>query len=264
MKWFREVKFRQAVSAAIDRDAAVRLVYQGRGAALWGPVTPGNRRWGNPSIPRPARSLEKARALLKEAGFNWTTGPNGESELVDSDAKPVEFSILTSSSSADRTKMATLIQDDLKQIGMRVQVVPLEFRSLIDRVTQTREYEACVLGLVSFDADPTADLNFWLSSGGTHLWNPSQGHPATAWEGEIDKLMEQQLAAPSYEQRKKSFDRAQEILAENQPVVFLASPDILVGAKNSIGNFHPTVLEPYVLWNVEQLYFRNASGNGGQ
>jgi peptide/nickel transport system substrate-binding protein len=183
---------------------------------------------------------------------------------VDSDAKPVEFSILTSSSSADRTKMATLIQDDLKQIGMRVQVVPLEFRSLIDRVTQTKEYEACVLGLVSFDADPTADLNFWLSSGGTHLWNPSQAHPATAWEGEIDKMMEQQLAAPSYEQRKKSFDRAQEILADNQPMVFLASPDILVGAKSSIGNFHATVLEPYVLWNVEQLYFRNASGNGRQ
>jgi peptide/nickel transport system substrate-binding protein len=264
MKWFREIKFRQAISAAIDRDAIVRLVYQGRGAALWGPVTPGNRRWGNAAIPHPARSLEKAQSLLKEAGFRWSTATNGEPALVDSDAKPVEFSILTSSSSADRTKMATLIQDDLKQIGMRVQVVPLEFRSLIDRVTQTKEYEACVLGLVSFDADPTADLNFWLSSGGTHLWNPSQAHPATAWEGEIDKMMEQQLAAPSYEQRKKSFDRAQEILADNQPMVFLASPDILVGAKSSIGNFHPTVLEPYVLWNVEQLYFRNASGNGRQ
>ena len=262
MKWFRDVKFRQAISAAIDRDAIVRLVYQGRGAALWGSVTPGNHRWGNSAIPHPARSLEKARALLKEAGFTWTAGPNGEPALVDSDAKPVEFSILTSSTNADRTKMATLIQDDLKQIGIRVQVVPLEFRSLIDRVTQTREYEACVLGLVSFDADPTAEMNVWLSGGGTHLWNPSQAHPATTWEAEIDKLMEQQLDAPNYEQRKKSFDRVQEILAENQPMIFLASPDILAGAKNSIGNFHPTVLEPYVLWNVEQLYFRNTSGNG--
>lgn len=261
MKWFREVKFRQAISSAIDRDAIVRLVYQGRGAALWGPVTPGNRRWGNSAIPHSARSLETARTLLKEAGFAWTTGPNGEPALVDSDAKPVEFSILTSSTNADRTKMATLIQDDLKQLGMRAQIVPMEFRSLIDRVTQTREYEACILGLVSFDADPTAEMNVWLSSGGTHLWNPSQAHPATAWEAEIDKLMEQQLAAPGHEQRKKSFDRVQELLAENQPMIFLASPDILVGAKKSIGNFHPAVLEPYVLWNVEQLYFREASGN---
>ena len=256
-KWFHEVKFRQAVSAAIDREAIVRLVYQGRGAALWGPVTPGNRRWVNASISRLSRSLERARSLLKEAGFSWMNGPNGESELVDSDGKHVEFSVLTSSSNADRTKMATLIQDDLKQLGMHVQVVPLELRSLIDRVTQTKEYDACVLGIASFDVDTNSDINVWLSSGGMHLWNPSQAHPATAWETEIDNLMEEQLAAPSYEQRKKRYDRVQQILAENQPMIFLASPDILVGAKNVIGNFHPAVLEPYVLWNVEQLYFRN-------
>jgi peptide/nickel transport system substrate-binding protein len=264
MKWFRDVKFRQAISAAIDRDAIVRLVYQGRGAALWGPVTPGNLRWGDSAIPHTARSLEKARALLKEAGYTVAAGANGEPALVDSGQKPVEFSILVSSTNADRTKMATLIQDDLKQLGIRAQIVPMEFRSLLDRVTQTRQYEACVLGLVSFDADPTAEMNVWLSSGGTHLWNPSQAHPATIWETEIDKLMEQQLGAANYQQRKKAFDHVQEILSDNQPMIFLASPNILVGAKNSVGNFHPAVLEPYVLWNVEQLYFKDSPGNARQ
>jgi peptide/nickel transport system substrate-binding protein len=258
-KWFRDVKFRQAISAAVDREAIVRLVYQGRGAALWGPVTPGNRRWVNAAIPHAPRSLEHARALLKEAGFSWSATSNSESALLDSDGKPVEFSILTSSSNADRTKMATLVQDDLKQLGMHVQVVPLEFRSLIDRVTQTKEYDACLLGLASFDADPTPDLNVWLSSGGTHLWNPSQLRPSTNWEAEIDRLMKQQLSTPGYDQRKKLYDRVQEILAENQPMIFLASPDILVGSKNSIANVHPAVLEPYALWNVEQLYFRSAA-----
>jgi peptide/nickel transport system substrate-binding protein len=263
-KWFRDVKFRQAISAAVDRGAIVRLVYQGRGAALWGPVTPGDRRWVDPSIPHLLRSLETARALLKEAGFSMSTGPNGEPALMDSEGKPVEFSIITSSSSAERTKMATLLQDDLKQLGMRVQVVPLEFRSLIDRVTQTKEYDACVLGLASFDADPNSDLNVWLSSGGTHLWNPSQSHPATPWEAEIDKLMEQQLVTPGYAQRKKLYDRVQEILAEDQPMIFLASPDILVGAKTSIANLHPAVLEPYLLWNIEQLYFRSGAENSSR
>ena len=263
-KWFREVKFRQAVSAAVDREAIVRLVYQGRGAALWGPVTPGNRRWVDAKVVHQPRSLDKARQLLREAGFTWTSGASGDSALIDAEGRPVEFSIVTSSSNADRTKMSTLIQDDLKQLGMRVQVVPLEFRSLIDRVMQTKEYDACVLGLVSFDADPNSDINVWLSNGGTHLWNPSQAHPATQWEGEIDRLMEEQLTATSYEQRKKLYDRVQEILAVFQPMIFLASPDILVGAKNTIGNFHPTVLEPYVLWNVEQLYFRNGAANSGR
>jgi peptide/nickel transport system substrate-binding protein len=263
-KWFHEMKFRQAVSAAIDREAIVRLIYQGRGTALWGPVTPGNRRWVNASIPHPARSLEQARALLKEAGFFWKSGANGESHLVDSEGKTVEFSILTSSSNADRTKMAAIVQDDLKELGMLVQVVPLEFRSLIDRVTQTKEYDACVLGLASFDSDPNSDLNVWLSSGATHLWNPSQPHPATQWEAEIDGLMEQQLAAPSFEQRKTLYDRVQQILAKYQPMIFLASPNILAGAKNSIGNFHPAVLEPNVLWNVEQLYLRTEPMNASR
>jgi len=263
-KWFREVKFRQAVSAAVDREAIVRLVYQGRGAALWGLVAPGNRRWGNEKLLHPAGSLDRARTLLKDAGFSSSTGPNGESTLLDSDGKPVEFSILTSSSNADRAKMAALIQDDLKQLGMRVQVVPLESRSLLDRVTQSRDYDACIMGIASYDADPNSDISVWLSSGGLHLWNPSQPRPATPWEAEIDRLIEEQMSASIFEKRKKLYDRAQEILAENQPMIFLASPDILAGAKNSVGNFRPAVLEPYILWNVEQLYIKNGTGNAAR
>ena len=258
LEWFRDTRFRQAISAAVDRQAIVRLVYQGRGAPLWGPVTPGNKRWANPQIKHPARSLDRARELLRQAGFSWK-GSAGSEVLVDKNGNPVEFSILTNSSNADRTKMSTLISDDLKQLGMRAQVVPLEFRSLLDRVTQTKEYDACVLGLASFDADPNSDINVWLSNGGTHLWNPSQEHPATAWEAEIDKLMEEQLVAKSFGERKKNFDRVQQLLDENQPFIFLATPDILVGAKNTVGNFQPAVIEPYALWNVELLYMRNSS-----
>jgi len=262
-KWFRELKFRQAVSAAIDRDAIVRLVYQGRGAALWGPVTPGNPRWADSAIAHSPRSLDRARQLLREAGFKWTPDGAG-SVLVDADGNNVKFSIVTSSSNADRLKMATLIQDDLKQLGIEVQVVPLEFRSLLDRLMHTKQYEACVLGIASFDADPNTGLNTWLSSGGMHLWNPSQSQPSTPWEAEIDRLMKTQLTTTSYQERRKLFDRVQEILAQYQPMIFLASPDILAGARNSIGNFHPAVLEPYVLWNVEQLYRRPGIENASR
>src|SRR5260370_21729558 len=93
-KWFREVKFRQAVSAAVDREAIVRLVYQGRGSAIWGLVAPGNRRWGNEKLAHPARSLERARALLKEAGFSWTNATNAQSTLLLSHANPEKFSTL--------------------------------------------------------------------------------------------------------------------------------------------------------------------------
>src|SRR5260370_2146942 len=98
-----------------------------------------------------------------------------------------------------------------------------------------------MLGIASFDADPNSDINVWLSSGGMHFWNPSQARPVTAWEKEIDSLMEQQLVAPSYEQRKKLYDRFQVILPENQPMVFPHDPRILVGAHKSLAKLHPAV-----------------------
>src|SRR5258708_37029271 len=86
--WFREVKFRQAISAAVDRTAIVRLVYQGRGAALWGPVTPGNKRWANTEIKHPARSLDRAREILRQPGFFWMDGSGGDQMLVDQHSSP--------------------------------------------------------------------------------------------------------------------------------------------------------------------------------
>src|SRR6202050_4971489 len=123
--WFQDVRFRQAVSAAIDRDSLVRLVYGGRAAPLWTQVTPGNKLWIDPAIPHATRSLDRSRELLRSAGFSWK--PDGT--LVDARGSVVEFSILTSSSNQQRVKIATLIQDDLKPLGIHVQVVTLEFHS---------------------------------------------------------------------------------------------------------------------------------------
>jgi peptide/nickel transport system substrate-binding protein len=108
-EWFQDLKFRQAVSAAVDRDSIVKLVYGTRGTPLWGNVGPGNQMWVNQSIPHPQRSLETAQQLLKTAGFTW----NGSGQLLDHTGHRVEFSIVTSSSNAQRMKMATLLQDDL-------------------------------------------------------------------------------------------------------------------------------------------------------
>jgi peptide/nickel transport system substrate-binding protein len=94
----------------------------------------------------------------------------------------------------------------------------------------------------------------WVSTGGTHLWHLNETKPATPWEAEMDRLMNQQLTTLNYETRKRLYDQVQQIVAQNLPVICLASPDILVGAKDRIGNFHPAILDPYALWNVEELY----------
>jgi peptide/nickel transport system substrate-binding protein len=255
--WFRDLKFRQAISFAIDRDGIVKLVYSGRGAALWGNVSPSNKLWVDQTLPHLSRSIDHARDLLKSAGFSW----KGDNQLVDAQGRPVEFSIITSTSNAQRTKMATIIQDDLSKLGMNVHIVPLEFRAVIDRVFQTYDYEASIMALGGGDADPNPEMNVWLSSGGTHLWHLGETTPATEWEAQIDRLMQKQMVQLNYKARKQLYDQVQEIIAANVPYVFLATPNILVGAKKNLANFKPAILEPTTLWNVEQLYFLSGSAS---
>ena len=254
--WFQDLKFRQAVSSAIDRESIVKLVYAGHGAALWGNVSPSNKLWVDQTLPHPPRSLDRARELLKSAGFSWRV----DGALLDHQGKAVEFSIITSTSNAQRTKMATLIQDDLSKLGMNVHVVPLEFRAVLDRVFQTYDYEAAIMALGGGDADPNPEMNVWLSSGGAHLWHLGESKPATEWEAQIDQFMQKQMVQLKYKERKHLYDQVQETVAANVPFVFLATPDILVGAKKSVGNFQPAILDPNTLWNVEQLYL--LPGNG--
>jgi peptide/nickel transport system substrate-binding protein len=258
-KWFRELKFRQAISMAIDRDSIVRLVYGTRGAALWGNVGPGNKLWINTAIPHPQRSLDTARELLRSGGFSW----NKAGQLLDSSGAPVEFSIITSSSNTQRMKIATLLQDDLSHLGMQVHVVPLEFRALIDRVFQSFDYEAAIMGLGGGDADPNPEMNVWTTSGTSHLWHLHETEPATAWEREIDQLMQQQMVTLDYAKRKQLYDRVQQLIAEQLPFIFLATPDVLAAADPRVGNFRPALLDPCTLWNVEELYIRTPVESAG-
>jgi peptide/nickel transport system substrate-binding protein len=256
--WFQDLKFRQAISAAVDRDAIVKLVYAGRGAPLWGNVSPSNKFWVDQTLPHPPRSLDKARELLKSAGFSW----RGDA-LFDPKGQPVEFSIIASPSNTQRTRMATIIQDDLSKLGMNVHVVPLEFRDVINRVFQTYDYEVSIMGLGGGDADPNPEMNVWLSNGATHLWHLGETKPASDWEAQIDRLMQQQMVTLKYKDRKHLYDQVQEIIAANVPYVFLATPDIVVGAKKSLGNFKPAILDPNTLWNVDELYYSGSAAHAG-
>jgi peptide/nickel transport system substrate-binding protein len=259
-RWFRELAFRQAVASAIDRDSIVRLTYRGRATPLWGHVPPGNKVWVNQALPRPARSLDRARQQLRGGGFSWL--PDGT--LVDEQRQPVAFTILTNSGNAERNQIATIIQDDLKQIGMRVGVVTLDLRGMLDRIMTTHDYDACVLGLTGGDGDPNSEMNVWLSSGATHVWRPAQKVPATPWEAEIDALMGEQIRTRDAQRRKRLYDRVQLLVADHLPIISLVSPNVLVGATTGLANFRPTVLDHPALWNLEELFWRGRRAGAGQ
>lgn len=223
--WLADARFRRAVSLALDRDAMVRLAYRGHATPLWGHVTPARPGWFNAALPRPARSLEQARAHLREAGYRW----DGAGRLLSPRGVLVTFTIASSASNPVYGQLAAVIQEDLRQLGMQVNAVALEFRSLIDRVTVKKDFDTAVMALRPGETDPAADLNVLLSSGPTHLWNLG-GAPA-AWEQEIDGLLRRLMSTTDHRRRVALFHDVQKILAEQMPMIALASPNILVATR---------------------------------
>ena len=250
--WFRQLAFRKATSAAIDRGAIARLAYRGRAFPLSTQVTPANKLWLNARIPAPVRSVAGARQILRQAGYSWRS----DGRLLDERHEPVVFSIVFNAGNPQYEEAATLLQADLAEIGMEVKIVPLEFRALLDRVFKSYQYDAAIMALASGDADPNSEINVWTSDGGAHVWNLGPGRVLLPWEEEIDRLMQQQMITPYYEERKGMYDRVQQLVWENLPIICLASPDVLVGATERLGNFRPAILADYTLWNADELFLR--------
>ena len=246
--WFRSANFRRAVSQAINRNDLARVVFRGHAQPALGPVSPANKFWFNARLKPEAFSPDAALKKLQGDGFRLENGV-----LKDKEGNDVVFSIITNSGNKYRERMATMIQEDLQKIGIHVNVVTLDFPSLIERMTQTFDYEAILLGLTNVGLDPNEQMNVWLSSSENHQWNPSEKTPETTWEAEIDKLMRAQASAADAKKRKESFDRVQEIAAEQAPFIYLVNRNALSAISANVQGASPVILVPQTYWNVDQL-----------
>jgi peptide/nickel transport system substrate-binding protein len=249
-RWMQSKLFRRAVSAGVNREDIVRLVYRGYARPAAGPASPANSLWVNSKLIPQRYDPQLARKLLQEDGFRL----DGDG-LRDREGNAVEFSLITNAGSNTRTQIGTMLQEDLKKIGIRLNFTPIEFQSLIERITRTQQYEACLLGLSNTEIDlPNSQMNVWLSSGDLHAWNPKEAKPATSWEAEIDRLMQAQHTEMDRKARKAAFDRVQELIAEQAPIVYLVHPDVLMAISPALRNAAPSALPPHLFWNIESLW----------
>ena len=250
LEWFRSRNFRQAVSLSINRDDLCKVVYGGHAIPARGPVSPANKYWFNTQLPQARFDQEDALRLLQEDGFRLVDG-----RLVDRGGHPVQFSIITNAGNRSRERMVSMIQADLRAIGMQVNVVTLDFPSLIQRISEAFNYEAAMLGLTNVELDPNEQMNVWLSSSDQHQWNPRQSSPATSWEAEIDRLMRVQASAMDDKTRKRAFDRVQEIVADELPFIYLVNQNALVGVSPALQGVVPVAARPQTYWDIEHIRF---------
>jgi peptide/nickel transport system substrate-binding protein len=246
--WFQNRSFRTAISKAIHRADLARIAYNGHATPAFGFISPSNTVWQNKALDYPRESVEDANRILSAAGFHR----NGN-QLYDSANHLVKFSILINAGNTMRQKMAAMIQQDLAAIGMQVTIVALDFPALIERLMHKQDYEACLLGVSNAESEPSSMMNMWLSSSPNHQWNPSQKTPATDWEAEIDKQMQLQASSPSQRIRKTAVDRVQQIVADQQPFIYLVYPNVLQAISPQLRGVQSAILSPGPVWNIDSI-----------
>lgn len=253
--WFNDKRFRQAFSAAVDRASIATTTLQGLATPLHGFVSPANRSWVDPSVQKHAYDLERAAQLLSDAGFAKRGTPEAP-ELFDPRGNRVEFSMLVPTENEPRKLMAAVIQEDLAKLGIEMNVVPVEFQAVTTAWTKSFDYDAILLGLSMSGTEPTTYAAFLLSSGAQHQWHPSQKTPATEWEAKIDKLFAEQARESDAQKRAVSFNEIQQIMLDESPVIPIVARHIVSAANTRLGNYAPSSIFPYSLWNIEEVFVK--------
>jgi peptide/nickel transport system substrate-binding protein len=250
LAWFQDVRFRQAVSFAIDRQAIIDVVFSGKASPLWGPV-PESSKWYNSKVKKYPHNPEQAKKLLEQLGFS---DRNRDGVLEDAKGNELAFTVLTNAETPLRERIGLTIQEDLKKAGIKMTLAKLSAGALMSKINETYDYEASLFSILLGDTDPSSTRNILMSSGATHWWNPEQKTPATEWERKIDQLLGQNILAFDVKKRKEYFDEVQAIMSEQVPFVYLVARDLIVGAKSSVKNLKPGLLRDFLLWNAEELY----------
>ena len=254
LKWFRSVQFRQAIAYAVDREALVKSTLSGEGSAQFGFVTSNNKLWFNPNVPQYDYDPKKARALLKEIGIE---DRNGDGLLEDSGGNVIEFTLNTNAGNSRREKGSILVQQDLKNLGIKVHFRPLDFNTIITKLDSTFDFECIFLGLIAESPDPASSMNVLRSSGFSHQWFPRQSTPSTDWEARIDLLMNDGLKTLDVPARKRMFDEVQQILSQQVPVIYTASMNGFAASKHELRNVRPAVyINISLTWNIEELFLK--------
>lgn len=210
---FSDKKVRQAIAYAIDKNELVRGALLGHGVPATGPYKP-DAWFYNPNVKRYEFNLQKAETLLKEAG--WVRSK--QDGWLYKDGKRFSFTVLINQGNGLREKTAQIIQYRLKQVGIDMQIRSVEWTALINDFIDKRHFEAVIMGWTTGQDPDIYDI--WHSS--------KTGKKELNFIGykneEVDRLLVKGRMTFDRAERKAIYDRIQEILAEEQPYIFLYVP----------------------------------------
>ena len=231
--WFTQKEFRQAMSSLLNRERIVRQVYRGLAAPAHHFFARANPMF-NPDIELEyTYDPERAVELLAEIGIEQ----DEEGIMRDADGNPIEFDINMGAESTLAIDMANIFADELDEVGITLNVRPIDWQALIERMTSTYDWDAVTIGLGS-NYWPTGGSNVWPSHGNLHLWHPLQEEPATEWEARIDRLYNEGKFTIDEERRREIYDEYQSIILEQLPVIYTVHTLSFLGVRDKWANVY--------------------------
>jgi len=247
--WLQRDELRRAISMAVNRKVFADTVFLGAGVPVFGAETPANKKWYWDGVPETPYDPAAAARLLASIGL---ADRNGDGLLEDARNQPARFTLMTQKGRPNLERAATVIRDELKKIGVTVDVVTLEGAAVIDRFLNAK-YDAVYFNADKTDLDPGTNPDFWFSSGSAHPWDLEQKTPATEWERRIDELMTRQIASQDYAERKRLYDEVQKIFYEHLPIVYFVAPRIYAAHSARVINLKPSESRPQLLWQPDMV-----------
>ena len=248
--WFNNVKFRQAVAYALDRQRMINNIYRGLGEAQNSPISI-QAPFYDASLVGYDYNLEQAKELLQSAGFSY----NNDNQLIDSNGNRVEFTLNTNAGNKIREALGSQIKEDLKKIGIQVNFKPLAFNLLLDRLDSTLQWDCILLGLTGGN-EPNNGANVWYTDGDLHMFNQAkpdlEGRTIAPWETEIEQLFIKASRELDFAKRKAIYAEVQAIVSEQAPFIYLVNPLSLGAVRNHIQTIEYSPLGG-AYWNLEEL-----------
>ncbi|MEW6127119.1 MAG: ABC transporter substrate-binding protein [Acidobacteriota bacterium] len=254
LKLYRNQKFRQALSFAIDREGLANTVFAGRAVPIYSIITPGDKTWYSDDIMKYPYNKDLAKQLLAELGLKDT---NGDGFLEDGEGHTVGINITTNASNSQRVSTAAFIVKNFQDVGIKAISNPSDMKVIREALSSTFMFDAIVLGWsTGVPPGPPNVKNTLLSSAQNHSFFPLQKSPSTEWEARIDELIEKIDETADQTERKRLFAEAQRIWSEQMAEINTVAEKVGIAYKNKFGNVLPSPLDPKFSWNSEELYIK--------
>ncbi len=255
-RWFNDLNFRRAIAHAIDRPRMINNIYRGLGEPQISEVSRQSPFFDS-TLKGYDYNLEKAKQLLLQSGFKY----NEKGELLDKEGNRVRFSLITNAGNKTREAMGSQIKEDLGKIGIQVDFSPLAFNVLVDKLTNSLDWEAHILGITGGN-EPHAP-NIWLPSGNLHVFNqqpqggqkPLEGQKVADWEKQIAQLYIEGAREVDFAKRQVIYDQAQRLINANLPFIYLVNPYSLAAVRNSFDDIQYSALGG-AFWNLDELQIK--------